>query len=75
MAFGSHWGFESAFCNPGLGHEKGGEEGEGGQFRGNHLGSVPTARDLTHLNDLLLARCRANEARVTPAWSSRWERR
>jgi transposase len=37
IAFRSHWGFESEFCTPGKGHEKGGVEGEGGYFRRNHL--------------------------------------
>jgi len=31
IAFRSHWGFESEFCTPGEGHEKGGVEGEAGQ--------------------------------------------
>jgi len=30
IAFRAHWGFESEFCTPGEGHEKGGVEGEGG---------------------------------------------
>ena len=64
MAFRSHWGFESEFCNPGQGHEKGGVEGEGGQFRRNHLVPLPAARDLAHLNELLLAGCREDEQRV-----------
>jgi len=33
MAFRSHWGFQSEFCTPAEGHEKGGVEGEGGYFR------------------------------------------
>ena len=33
IAFRSHWGFESEFCTPGQGHEKGGVEGEAGYFR------------------------------------------
>ena len=28
IAFRSHWGFESAYCNPAKGNEKGGVEGE-----------------------------------------------
>jgi hypothetical protein len=28
-----HWGFQSEFCTPAEGHEKGGVEGEGGYFR------------------------------------------
>ena len=40
IAFRSHWGFESEFCTPGEGHEKGGVEGER-QFRRNYLVPVP----------------------------------
>lgn len=36
VAFRSHWRFESAFCTPGEGHEKGGVENEVGTFRRNH---------------------------------------
>ena len=50
IAFRSHWGFESEFCTPGEGHEKGGVEGEGGQFRRNYLVPVPKVRDLEELN-------------------------
>jgi len=64
IAFRSHWGFQSEFCNPGQGHEKGGVEGEGGQFRRNHLVPLPAARDLAHLNELLLAGCREDEQRI-----------
>ena len=39
IAFRSHWGFQAEFCTPGEGHEKGGVEGEGGQYRRNYLGS------------------------------------
>jgi len=64
VALRSHRGFESKFCNPARGDEKGGVEGEGGQFRRNHLVPLPAARDLAQLNDLLLAGCREDEARV-----------
>lgn len=64
VAFRSHWGFESEFCNPARGNEKGGVEGEGGQFRRNHLVPFPVASDLTHLNALLLAGCREDAQRV-----------
>ena len=37
LGFRSHWGFESDFCNPAHGNEKGGVEGEQGYFRRNHL--------------------------------------
>ena len=42
IAFRSHWGFESDFCNPARGNEKGGVEEEGGYFRRNHLVPLPT---------------------------------
>ncbi len=41
IAFRSHWGFESEFCTPGEGHEKGGVEAENGYFRRNHLVPLP----------------------------------
>jgi transposase len=64
VAFRSHWRFAAEFCTPGEGHEKGGVEGEGGYFRRNHLVPVPCVADLDALNALLLAGCRADEARV-----------
>ena len=64
MAFRSHWRFAAEFCTPGEGHEKGGVEGEVGYFRRNHLVPVPVVADLDALNALLLAGCRADEARV-----------
>ena len=64
MTFRSHWGFASEFCNPGQGHEKGGVEGEGGQYRRNHLVPVPQVRDLEGLNQHLLAACQADESRI-----------
>ena len=41
IAFRSHWGFQTEFCNPARGNEKGGVEGEVGYFRRNHLVPVP----------------------------------
>jgi len=64
IAFRSHWGFESEFCTPGEGHEKGGVEGEGGQFRRNHLVPVPKVGDLEELNLLLAAGSKEDESRV-----------
>jgi transposase len=64
IAFRSHWGFESQFCTPGRGNEKGGVEGEGGYFRRNHLVPVPTACDLEALNRQLLDGSREDEGRV-----------
>jgi hypothetical protein len=64
IAFRSHWGFESDFCNPGRGNEKGGVEGEQGYFRRNHLVPLPEACDLEHLNELLREGSREEEQRV-----------
>jgi hypothetical protein len=55
IGFRSHWGFTSEFCTPGEGHEKGGVEGEGGQFRRNFLVPVPNVQSLEELNLLLLS--------------------
>ena len=53
IAFRSHWGFASEFCNPASGHEKGGVEGEAGYFRRNHWVPVPEAADLQELDERL----------------------
>jgi transposase len=64
IAFRSHWGFQSEFCNAASGNEKGGVENEGGYFRRNHLVPLPAARDLAHLNELLRAGCQQDEQRT-----------
>jgi len=63
IAFRSHWGFESEFCNPARGNEKGGVEGEVGFFRRNHLVPVPRVESLDELNQVLLDGCRGEEQR------------
>lgn len=64
MAFRSHWGFQSEFCTPAEGHEKGGVEGEGGYFRRNHLVPVPQVASWEALNLLLLEASRNDEQRL-----------
>jgi transposase len=64
VAFRSHWRFESEFCTPGEGHEKGGVESEVGRFRRNHWVPIPHARSLEELNRQLLAACQADETRT-----------
>ena len=61
IALRSHWRFDSEFCTPAEGHEKGGVEGEAGYFRRNHLVPVPQARDLAELNRQLLQGCHDDE--------------
>jgi transposase len=64
IGFRSHWGFTSEFCTPGEGHEKGGVEGEGGQFRRNFLVPVPNVQSLEELNLLLLSGSVEEQSRV-----------
>lgn len=63
VAFRSHWQFESSFCTPGKGQEKGGVEGEVGRFRRNHLVPIPAVIDWAKLNALLESACRRDQAR------------
>src|SRR6266849_5944381 len=64
IAFRSHWGFKSEYCNPASGNEKGGVEGELGWYRRNWLVPVPEAEDLESLNQRLLAACVASRSRT-----------
>jgi transposase len=64
IAFRSHWRFQSEFCNPARGNEKGGVEGEGGYFRRNHWVPLPEGRDLDELNVYLDRCCREDHRRV-----------
>ena len=56
IAFRSHWGYQSEYCNPASGNEKGGVEGELGWFRRNLLVPVPEASDLNALNQQVSGR-------------------
>jgi transposase len=64
IAFRSHWGYQSEYCNPAKGNEKGGVEGELGWYRRNCLVPVPEAKDLAALNGQLLAACVTNRDRT-----------
>lgn len=64
IAFRSHWGFRSEYCNPARGNEKGGVEGELGWYRRNFLVPIPEAGDLAGLNALLLDKCRAGQKHI-----------
>ena len=63
-AFRSHYLFESYFCNPAQGHEKGGVEHGVGYGRRNFLVPLPEVASFTELNAYLLAQCQADEART-----------
>jgi transposase len=64
IAFRSHWGYRSEYCNPARGNEKGGVEGELGWFRRNCLTPVPEAGSLAEFNEWLLAKCVSNRERT-----------
>jgi transposase len=64
IAFRSHWGYQSEYCNPAKGNEKGGVEGELGWFRRNCLTPVLEAANLEALNEHLLDTCFANRKRT-----------
>ena len=64
IAFRSHWGFESEFCTPGEGHEKGGVEAENGYYRRNHLVPLPKVGSWEELNRFLAEESKRDEQRV-----------
>ena len=55
--FEMHYGFESVFCNPNSGHEKGNVENMVGKLRRNMLVPVPVIADLDEYNERLLISC------------------
>jgi transposase len=65
VALRSHYGFESFYCQPGLGgaHEKGGVEGEIGRFRRRHLVPVPRVASMAELNELITAASATDDRR------------
>lgn len=63
IAFRSHYLFESRFCTPGQGHEKGRVEEGVGFVRRNFLVPPPRLDSFEQLNDHLLACCLADDQR------------
>jgi transposase len=63
IAFRSHYLFESRFCTPGQGHEKGRVEDGVGFARRNFLVPPPRVDSFEQLNDHLLACCLADDRR------------
>lgn len=56
-ALAAHYGFETFFCNPAEGHEKGLVEGLVGWARRNILVPIPQVKSLEELDIQLLERC------------------
>lgn len=63
IVFRSHYLFESNFCTPGEGHEKGGVEHSVGFDRRNFLVPLPNVNSFDELNAHLLACCLADDQR------------
>jgi transposase len=63
IVFRSHYLFESNFCTPGQGHEKGRVEDGVGFSRRNFLVPIPKVASFGELNDHLLAACLADDQR------------
>lgn len=63
IALRSHYLFESHFCTPGQGNQKGGVEHAVGFGRRNFLVPIPQVASFAALNALLLARCQADDSR------------
>lgn len=63
VVFRSHYLFESRFCTPGQGHEKGGVEHGVGFSRRNFLVPLPVVGSYAELNAHLLACCREDDRR------------
>jgi transposase len=63
VAFRSHYLFESHFCTPGAGWEKGQVEHSVGFSRRNFMVPIPEANSFEELNQLLVERCLQDEKR------------
>src|SRR5438132_7543312 len=62
-AFRSHYLFESHFCTPGAGWEKGQVESSVGFSRRNFMVPIPEAASFEDLNTLLVERCVQDDKR------------
>jgi len=63
-AFRSYYLFESHFCTPAQGHEKGGVEHSVGFSRRNFMVPIPHMASFEELNAHLLAECQRDDVRV-----------
>jgi len=63
VVFRSHYLFESHFCTPGQGHEKGRVEDGVGFARRNFLVPIPKVASFEELNDHLLSACLVDDQR------------
>jgi transposase len=76
--FRSYYLFESNYCTPAQGHEKGGVESDVGYAQRNFFAPIPKARDFAELNAMLHQAClndmqrrtRGETRTVTEVWQS-----
>ena len=75
--FRSHYLFDSRFCTPGQGHEKGGVESDVGYTRLNFLVPMPEVADFDELNRFLATACSQDDLRIVErcdqSIAERWE--
>jgi transposase len=64
LAFRNHYVFDSRYCNPASGHEKGGVENDVGYTRRNFLAGCPAFDDYDQLNAYLLEQCQQADERT-----------
>ena len=64
-AFRSHYLFESHYCTPAQGHEKGGVESDVGYAQRNFFAPIPKAKDFVELNTMLHQACMNDMLRNT----------
>jgi transposase len=64
----AHYLFESVFCRPGEGHEKGAVENLVGYARRNALVPIPDVASWDELNAYLLAWCERERSRLADRW-------
>lgn len=62
--FSAHYGFESVFCNPYSGHEKGSVENKIGYYRRNFINPHRTLTQLFKMNQRLLKQCDEDHQRT-----------
>jgi transposase len=77
VLFRSHYLFDSHYCTPGQGHEKGGVEHGVGYARRNFMVPLPQASDFAQLNEQLRQACLTDDQRVVDRQSQsiaqRWQ--
>jgi len=74
VAFRSHYLFQSHFCTPGQGHEKGGVEHAVGFSRRNFMVPIPHFASFEELNAYLLSECLSDDGRVVAGQPASIER-